>query len=109
MIPAVIHNPAFTNKCFCLFGCYSLALICHRVLQALTAAEVEAAADTTRGGLILPTSSNVSASKQVAGASAQQAVQARAVADATDAAAAVALQNAAAAALAKKQSHRKLN
>ena len=49
-----------------------------------------------------------SAIKQAAVASAQQAIQARAVADATDAAAAVALQNAAAAALAKKQSHRKL-
>ena len=108
-MPAAIHNPASTNKTFCLYGRCSLALIGSGVLQALTAAEVEAAADTTRSGLILPTSSNVSASKQVASASAQQAVQARAVADATDAAAAVALQNAAAAALAKKQSHRKLN
>lgn len=53
-------------------------------------------------------SGNVAVSKQAANVSAQQAIQARAVADATDAAAAVALQNAAAAALAKKQSHRKL-
>ena len=74
-------------------------------LQALTVAEVEArqpnSTRTTSGR-------EENASKQAAIASAQQAIQARAVADATDAAAAVALQNAAAAALAKKQSHRKL-
>lgn len=76
-------------------------------LQALSVAEVEAA---TTGGAVDVSSSqvSVSASKQAAIATAQQAIQARAVADATDAAAAVALQNAAAAALAKKQSHRKL-
>lgn len=74
-------------------------------LQALTVADIAARqpnitkTDNTTG---------FSAIKQAAVASAQQAIQARAVADATDAAAAVALQNAAAAALAKKQSHRKL-
>ena len=76
---------------------------CH--LQALSVAEVEAATTAVSGEV---TSSQVSASKQTALATAQQAIQARAVADATDAAAAVALQNAAAAALAKKQSHRRL-
>lgn len=74
-------------------------------MQALSVAEVEAATAGVTGDV---TSSQVSASKQAAIATAQQAIQARAVADATDAAAAVALQNAAAAALAKKQSHRKL-
>jgi len=80
-----------------------LTLFCH--LQALSVAEVEAATTAATGDM---TSSHVSASKQTALATAQQAIQARAVADATDAAAAVALQNAAAAALAKKQSHRRL-
>lgn len=74
-------------------------------VQALSVAEVEAATTAASGEV---TSSQVSASKQTALATAQQAIQARAVADATDAAAAVALQNAAAAALAKKQSHRRL-
>ena len=73
-------------------------------LQALTVAEVEARPNSTRA----VSTSEMNASKQAAVATAQQAIQARAVADATDAAAAVALQNAAAAALAKKQSHRKL-
>ena len=77
-------------------------------MQALTAAEVEAAAEGNLDSLVLPLSGNVSISKRAPNVSAQQAIQARAVADATDAAAAVALQNAAAAALAKKQSHRKL-
>ncbi len=80
-----------------------LTHFCH--LQALSVAEVEAATTGATGDM---TSSQVSASKQTALATAQQAIQARAVADATDAAAAVALQNAAAAALAKKQSHRRL-
>lgn len=74
-------------------------------LQALTVAEVEARQPNSTK---IVSGTEVSASKQAAIASAQQAIQARAVADATDAAAAVALQNAAAAALAKKQSHRKL-
>ena len=78
-------------------------------MQALSVADVEAASTGGQAGITkeLP-SSQISASKQAAIATAQQAIQARAVADATDAAAAVALQNAAAAALAKKQSHRKL-
>ncbi|KAL3131943.1 hypothetical protein ABBQ38_007639 [Trebouxia sp. C0009 RCD-2024] len=74
-------------------------------VQALTVAEVEARQPNSTK---VESGTEVSASKQAAIASAQQAIQARAVADATDAAAAVALQNAAAAALAKKQSHRKL-
>ena len=74
-------------------------------LQALTVADIAARQpNTTRAH----NATGFSAIKQSAVASAQQAIQARAVADATDAAAAVALQNAAAAALAKKQSHRKL-
>ena len=74
-------------------------------LQALTVADIAA-----RQPNITKTENTTefSSIKQAAVASAQQAIQARAVADATDAAAAVALQNAAAAALAKKQSHRKL-
>lgn len=78
-------------------------------VQALSVADVEAASTGGQAGITkeLP-SAHISASKQAAIATAQQAIQARAVADATDAAAAVALQNAAAAALAKKQSHRKL-
>lgn len=74
-------------------------------MQALTVADIEARQPNT---IKVVSASESSGSKQAAIASAQQAIQARAVADATDAAAAVALQNAAAAALAKKQSHRKL-
>lgn len=85
-------------------------LLCTTCLQALSVAEVKDAAAERSGALVLPSSGSGNPSKHSRNGSAQQAaVQARAVADATDAAAAVALQNAAAAALAKKQSHRKLH
>lgn len=83
---------------------------CNPCLQALDVVEVKNAAEGNLEALILPNSNFGIPSRQAANASAQKAaVQARAVADATDAAAAVALQNAAAAALAKKQSHRTLH